>query len=37
MTISRPHFHDAVLEQGSVPLNVLEGHMKQWLDAQAGQ
>jgi uncharacterized protein (DUF885 family) len=29
-------FHDAVLEQGSVPLNVLEGHMKQWLDAQAG-
>jgi uncharacterized protein (DUF885 family) len=30
-------FHDAVLEQGSVPLNVLEGHMSQWLDAQAGQ
>jgi uncharacterized protein (DUF885 family) len=30
-------FHDAVLEQGSVPLNVLEGHMKQWLAAQAGQ
>jgi uncharacterized protein (DUF885 family) len=30
-------FHDAVLEQGSVPLNVLEGHMSQWLDAQPGQ
>jgi uncharacterized protein (DUF885 family) len=30
-------FHDAVLEQGSVPLNVLERHMKQWLDTQAGQ
>jgi len=24
-------FHDAVLEQGSVPLDVLEGHLKQWL------
>jgi uncharacterized protein (DUF885 family) len=29
-------FHDAVLEQGSVPLDVLEGHMQQWLEAQAG-
>jgi uncharacterized protein (DUF885 family) len=29
-------FHDAVLEQGSVPLDVLEGHMLQWLEAQAG-
>ncbi len=28
-------FHDAVLEQGSVPLDVLEGHIKQWMDAQA--
>jgi uncharacterized protein (DUF885 family) len=28
-------FHDAVLEQGSVPLNVLETHMNTWLDAQA--
>jgi uncharacterized protein (DUF885 family) len=29
-------FHDAVLEQGSVPLDVLEGHMQQWREAQAG-
>jgi uncharacterized protein (DUF885 family) len=28
-------FHDAVLEQGSVPLDVLEGHIKQWMDAEA--
>jgi uncharacterized protein (DUF885 family) len=27
-------FHDAVLERGAVPLNVLEDHMKRWLDAQ---
>jgi uncharacterized protein (DUF885 family) len=27
-------FHDAVLENGAVPLNVLEAHMKQWLDSQ---
>jgi uncharacterized protein (DUF885 family) len=27
-------FHDAVLENGAVPLNVLEGHMKQWTDSQ---
>ena len=25
-------FHDAVLENGTVPLNVLESHMKQWLE-----
>jgi uncharacterized protein (DUF885 family) len=30
-------FHDAVLENGAVPLNVLEAHMKQWLDKQAAQ
>ena len=29
-------FHDAALESGSVPLVVLEGHMQQWLEAQAG-
>jgi uncharacterized protein (DUF885 family) len=29
-------FHDAVLENGAVPLNVLESHMKQWIDQQAG-
>jgi uncharacterized protein (DUF885 family) len=28
-------FHDAVLENGAVPLSVLESHMKAWLDAQA--
>ena len=28
-------FHDAVLENGAVPLNVLEAHMKQWMDSQA--
>jgi uncharacterized protein (DUF885 family) len=28
-------FHDAVLEQGSVPLNVLVAHMNAWLDPQA--
>jgi uncharacterized protein (DUF885 family) len=27
-------FHDAVLENGSVPLSVLEAHMKQWMDSQ---
>jgi uncharacterized protein (DUF885 family) len=30
-------FHDAVLEQGAVPLNVLEARMKQWMDEQAGR
>jgi uncharacterized protein (DUF885 family) len=28
-------FHDAVLENGAVPLNVLEAHMKQWIDERA--
>jgi len=27
-------FHDAVLENGAVPLNVLEAHMKRWIDSQ---
>jgi len=27
-------FHDAVLENGAVPLNVLEAQMKRWIDAQ---
>jgi uncharacterized protein (DUF885 family) len=30
-------FHDAVLEQGAVPLNVLEARMKQWMDEQAAR
>jgi len=30
-------FHDAVLENGALPLNVLETHMKQWMDAQAAR
>jgi uncharacterized protein (DUF885 family) len=29
-------FHDAVLENGAVPLNVLEAHMKRWMEVQAG-
>jgi len=28
-------FHDAVLENGAVPLAALEARMTQWLDAQA--
>ena len=28
-------FHDAVLENGAVPLGVLEAHMKHWIDEQA--
>jgi uncharacterized protein (DUF885 family) len=28
-------FHDAVLQNGAVPLNVLESHMKQWTGQQA--
>jgi uncharacterized protein (DUF885 family) len=28
-------FHDAVLENGAVPLGVLEAHLKQWIDEQA--
>jgi uncharacterized protein (DUF885 family) len=30
-------FHDAVLGQGAVPLNVLEARMKQWMDEQAAR
>jgi uncharacterized protein (DUF885 family) len=28
-------FHDAVLENGALPLNSLEAHMKKWVDEQA--
>src|SRR6202165_455021 len=28
-------FHDAVLENGALPLNLLEPHIKHWLDTQA--
>jgi len=28
-------FHDAVLEQGAVPLSLLEPHIRQWIDSQA--
>ncbi len=28
-------FHDAVLENGALPLNILEAHMKKWTDEQA--
>jgi uncharacterized protein (DUF885 family) len=28
-------FHDAVLENGAVPLTILEAHMKRWMDTQA--
>lgn len=28
-------FHDAVLEQGAVPLDLLEAHMMEWLKAQS--
>jgi len=28
-------FHDAVLESGAIPLNVLESHMGRWMDEQA--
>ena len=27
-------FHDAVLESGAIPLNVLESHMARWMDEQ---
>jgi uncharacterized protein (DUF885 family) len=27
-------FHDAVLEQGAVPLSILEPHIKHWMDSQ---
>lgn len=30
-------FHDAVLENGAVPLNVLEAHTKRWMDEQAAR
>jgi uncharacterized protein (DUF885 family) len=30
-------FHDAVLEQGAVPLSLLEPHIKHWIDSQAGR
>jgi uncharacterized protein (DUF885 family) len=30
-------FHDAVLEDGAVPLNVLETHLKHWMEQQAAQ
>jgi uncharacterized protein (DUF885 family) len=30
-------FHDAVLEQGSVPLGVLEPNVKGWIETQAGK
>jgi uncharacterized protein (DUF885 family) len=30
-------FHDAVLEQGAVPLNVLEPHVKGWIEAGAAE
>jgi len=28
-------FHDAVLDQGAVPLSLLEPHVKHWIDSQA--
>jgi uncharacterized protein (DUF885 family) len=30
-------FHDAVLEQGAVPLSLLEPHIKHWVDSQAAR
>src|SRR6202048_4761324 len=30
-------FHDAVLEQGAVPLSLLEPHIKTWVEAQGAQ
>jgi len=30
-------FHDAVLEQGAVPLSLLEPHVKHWVDSKAAQ
>jgi len=30
-------FHDAVLEQGAVPLSLLEPHIGRWLESQAAQ
>src|SRR5260370_9363084 len=28
-------FHDAVLDNGALPLTILEAHMKKWVDGQA--
>ncbi|HLZ90795.1 MAG TPA: DUF885 domain-containing protein [Candidatus Acidoferrum sp.] len=30
-------FHDAVLEQGAVPLSILEPHIEHWLDSQSAR
>jgi uncharacterized protein (DUF885 family) len=30
-------FHDQILMEGSLPLAVLEAHVKGWIAAQAGQ
>jgi uncharacterized protein (DUF885 family) len=30
-------FHDAVLEQGAVPLDILESHINTWLAAQSAR
>jgi uncharacterized protein (DUF885 family) len=30
-------FHDAVLDQGAVPLSVLEPHVRHWIEARAGE
>ena len=30
-------FHDAVLENGAVPLSVLQARMKRWMGEQAGR
>jgi len=30
-------FHDAVLEQGAVPLSLLEPHVRHWMDSQAAK
>lgn len=30
-------FHDALLENGAVPLDVLEAHMRRWIDAEAAK
>jgi uncharacterized protein (DUF885 family) len=30
-------FHDAVLENGAIPLNLLESHIKAWIASQASQ
>ena len=30
-------FHDAVLEQGSVPLDLLQAHVEEWMKEQRGR